>query len=144
MKKKNLLLAGIMILSLFMMNQFAYGQKNGQKKDMCKCNCFLPDYGVTTEKCRIKCYLVCEPAYRVVNNPGMQSAIVSFSLKQARNVSLKIFNEKHGLVKTLADTVFEEGEQAIVLNTENLPNGTYFVKMETANFSENKKLVVAK
>jgi hypothetical protein len=48
------------------------------------------------------------------------------------------------LVTTLANATFEEGNHEITWNAAGLNAGIYFLRMETAGYSENRKVIVAK
>ena len=80
----------------------------------------------------------------VFPNPSSGNAAISFSLEQTEKVSINVFEMSGRLVKSLSDKVFEKGEHRINWNAENITAGIYFVKMQTAGFSETKKLVVVK
>ena len=77
-------------------------------------------------------------------NPVSASTTVSFYVGQAENVSLNIFDVSGRLVTTLADASFEEGDHEITWNAADVNAGIYFLRMETAGYSENRKLIVAK
>ena len=49
----------------------------------------------------------------IINNPGSQSATISFSLELAEKLSVKIFDMTGRLVKTLADKIFDKGEHKL-------------------------------
>jgi len=78
----------------------------------------------------------------VAPNPVAGSSVIYFYLEQAENVSFKIFDLNGKLVSTLADKMFEEGENEITWNAMDVNAGIYFLRMETAGFSENQKLIV--
>ena len=77
-------------------------------------------------------------------NPVSGSSVIYFFLEKTENVSLKIFDINGRLVSTLADNMFEEGENEITWNAAELNAGIYFLRMETASYSENRKLIVTK
>jgi len=77
-------------------------------------------------------------------NPVSASTTVLFYVGQTENVSLKIFDVSGRLVTTLADASFEEGDYEIIWNAADVNAGIYFLRMETASYSENRKLIVAK
>ncbi|HLG35195.1 MAG TPA: T9SS type A sorting domain-containing protein [Bacteroidia bacterium] len=77
-------------------------------------------------------------------NPVSVSTTVSFYVGQTENVSLKIFDVSGRLVTTLAHASFEEGDHEIIWNAAEVNSGIYFLRMETATYSENRKLIVAK
>ena len=77
-------------------------------------------------------------------NPVSTSTTVSFYVGQTEKVSLKIFDVSGRLVTTLVDASFEEGDHEIIWNAAEVNSGIYFLRMETATYSENRKLIVAK
>jgi len=77
-------------------------------------------------------------------NPVSASTTVLFYVGQTENVSLKIFDVSGRLVTTLADASFEEGDHEITWNAADVNAGIYFLRFETAGYSENQKLIVAK
>jgi hypothetical protein len=48
------------------------------------------------------------------------------------------------LVAAVADKMFEAGENEIVWNAGEVNAGIYFLRMESASYSENRKLIVNK
>ena len=80
----------------------------------------------------------------VFPNPASQATTIYFSLSQSEKVSIKIFDIKGELVKTIAERVFGNGEQQIKWNSADVKAGVYLLKMESVNHSEAKKLVVIK
>jgi len=83
-------------------------------------------------------------SFEVYPNPVSNSTTISFSLSKSQKVSLKIFDVSGRLVSTLADKIFEAGENELVWNASEVNAGVYFLRMETASYSENRKLIVAK
>jgi hypothetical protein len=77
-------------------------------------------------------------------NPFTNSTTISFSLSQLQKISFKVFDMSGRLVNTIADRFFESGEQQITWNTNDVKAGIYLLRMESANYSETKKLVVIK
>lgn len=77
-------------------------------------------------------------------NPVSTSTTVSFYVGQKENVSLKIFDMRGSLIATLADASFEEGDHEIAWNATDVNAGIYFLRMEAAGYSENRKLIVTK
>jgi hypothetical protein len=77
-------------------------------------------------------------------NPFSGSTTISFSLLQSQNISIKIFDVNGRLVAAVADKMFEAGENEIVWNAGEVNAGIYFLRMESASYSENRKLIVNK
>jgi CubicO group peptidase (beta-lactamase class C family) len=84
--------------------------------------------------------------YSVSNypNPVSSAANISFILPQTENVSLKIVDVNGRLVSILANQVFEGGENKIEWHAADINAGIYFLRFETASYSENRKLIVTK
>lgn len=80
----------------------------------------------------------------VFPNPVSISTSISFSLSQSQNVSLKVFNESGRLVSTLADKIFEAGENELVWSAAEVNTGIYFVQLQTAENLKTEKLIVTK
>ncbi len=80
----------------------------------------------------------------IYSNPSSDSTTISFSLSQTRKVSLKIFDMNDRLVSTLADKIFEEGKNELVLSTRNVNKGIYFLQFQSEENQERVKLVVTK
>lgn len=81
---------------------------------------------------------------KIAPNPLSNSTMISFTLEQSENVSLKIFDVNERLIKTLAENVFAEGEHAVEWNAENVNAGIYFLQVQSAEFSKTEKLVITK
>jgi hypothetical protein len=77
-------------------------------------------------------------------NPVSGSSVIYFFLEQSQKVSLSIFDVNGRLVCTLADKIFEAGENEINWNAADANAGIYFLRMETVSYSENLKLIVTK
>ncbi|MEO8086803.1 MAG: T9SS type A sorting domain-containing protein [Bacteroidota bacterium] len=82
-------------------------------------------------------------------NPFSNSTTISFSLPQSEKVSIKIFDMTGRLVKTFAIGEMQKGVQQIEWNATDekgnaLDAGIYFLKLETENYSETKKLSVVR
>jgi len=83
-------------------------------------------------------------ALSIYPNPVSTSTSIGFYLEQTEKISLKIFDVRGRLITTLADAAFEEGDYDFVWNAADVNAGIYFLRMETASYSENQKLIVAK
>ncbi|MEO8086804.1 MAG: FlgD immunoglobulin-like domain containing protein [Bacteroidota bacterium] len=87
-------------------------------------------------------------------NPCSTGTTISFSLSLpiaigTEKISIKIFDITGRLVETIADGEMQEGVHQLEWNTKdekgNLVNaGIYFLKLETINYSETKKLSVVR
>jgi len=77
-------------------------------------------------------------------NPAANKLIIHISLSKSQNISLKIFDISGRLVTTLADKVFESGENEIVWNTAQLKAEVYFLQFQSDVFTQTEKLIVTK
>lgn len=83
-------------------------------------------------------------ATSIFPNPISNSSTISFSLSQSQKVSLKIFDVNGRLIKTLADKYFEQGENKIEWNAEEVNAGIYFLQFKSAENLQTEKLIVTK
>lgn len=77
-------------------------------------------------------------------NPVSNSTTISFSLRQSQHVCLKIVDVSGRLVSTLADKIFEAGENEITWNAAEVNAGIYFLQFQTSENLQTKKLIVTK
>ena len=80
----------------------------------------------------------------IAPNPVFNTTIISFSLSQSENVTLKIFDMNGRLVSILADKFFEGGENELAWNTDEVNAGIYFLQFQSAENFQMEKLIVAK
>ncbi|MBL7978896.1 MAG: tandem-95 repeat protein [Bacteroidetes Order II. Incertae sedis bacterium] len=79
----------------------------------------------------------------VYPNPVQAQATISFKLAQSEQIRVALYDVLGRKVKTITnDTLFDSGEHRLSLNTEKLPNGLYFVRMETASAAKSLRMVV--
>ncbi|MCK4978796.1 MAG: T9SS type A sorting domain-containing protein, partial [Candidatus Delongbacteria bacterium] len=74
---------------------------------------------------------------------------ILYSIKEAGNVRLEIYNLRGQLVKTLVNEVQETGEYTTSWNgTDNsnkpVSSGVYLYKMKSANYTATKKMILMK
>jgi hypothetical protein len=77
-------------------------------------------------------------------NPFTVSTTIRFSLPEQADVHLRIYDVTGGLVATLLDREMIPGINSVRFDAANLPSGVYFYKLETAKFTETRKMVIAK
>ncbi len=77
-------------------------------------------------------------------NPFSTFITFSFSLSQSENVSLKIFDVNGRLVSTLADKIFDAGENELVWYAGEVNAGVYFLRFQSAKKLQTEKLIVTK
>ncbi len=111
------------------------GGQNYCDKHPCGCICARSAPGTTP---------IGESSGGIYPNPLVNSTTINISLESEQKVSLRIFDMSGRLVKTLAEKEFTEGEHQIVWDAANVKTGIYLLRMETENYSENRKLIVTK
>jgi len=78
-------------------------------------------------------------------NPFNSSTNIGFSLPATSKVTLRIYNLKGQVVKTLIENeVYVAGQHNLMLYSETLSSGIYYYKIETLDFSAVRKLVAIK
>jgi hypothetical protein len=82
-------------------------------------------------------------------NPLSNSTTISFSLDQPQKVSICIFEMNGRLVKILADAQMQAGTHQLTWSAKGekgntVSAGIYFLRMQTGNYVETRKLVVVK
>ncbi|MEO8146507.1 MAG: T9SS type A sorting domain-containing protein [Bacteroidia bacterium] len=80
----------------------------------------------------------------VYPNPVINSATILFSLSKTGKVTIKIFDPAGRLIATITDAEMQKGEHQLEWNVKNVDAGIYFMKIETENYSETKKISVVK
>jgi|GEM_PF-6318530 len=82
--------------------------------------------------------------YQNVPNPTSATTAISYSLKQAGNVQLELFDITGTTSKTLVSESQEIGKHSYSLNTESLQAGVYFYRLSSGGVFDVKKMVVIK
>jgi hypothetical protein len=82
-------------------------------------------------------------------NPFNPTTNLKFSLKEAANVELTIYNVKGEKVKTVANGDFASGSHSIEWNgkdnnNKNVSSGVYYFKMRSGRFTRSKKMILLK
>ncbi|MCB0577332.1 MAG: T9SS type A sorting domain-containing protein, partial [Saprospiraceae bacterium] len=76
-------------------------------------------------------------------NPVSQGlAQLSFNLDQGGETQVFITDVRGGLVRTVQQGTMNAGPNYVQLNTANLQDGVYFVRVQSGNLNGTKKLVV--
>ena len=75
-------------------------------------------------------------------NPANGSATIFFSLSTAQQVSFKVYDMSGRLIVTLTAQESAPGDNQITWNTSDVKAGMYFLRMETGDYSEMKKISV--
>jgi len=82
-------------------------------------------------------------------NPFNPTTTIAFSMVEAGDVSIEIFNIRGQKVKTLINEYLEFGDHSLIWEGSNDDNqkvssGIYFYKMKSANYSATKKMILMK
>ncbi|HAP36526.1 MAG TPA: hypothetical protein DCQ28_11510 [Bacteroidetes bacterium] len=77
-------------------------------------------------------------------NPFNPTTTIAFSIPQAGNVTLKIFDALGREVATLVNGVRSAGEFNVVFNASSLASGMYLYCLQAGSYVETKKLVLMK
>ena len=82
-------------------------------------------------------------------NPFNPSTTLSFSLKEAGDVDLDIYNQKGQKVRSLVNGMMNSGEHQIVWNGTDdsgrqVASGLYFFRMKSGTYSSTRKMIMMK
>lgn len=77
-------------------------------------------------------------------NPFNASTTIQFSLPEASDVSIVIFDILGRQIETLVSGSQSAGEHSIIWNADNQPSGVYFYRIQAGNFSDQKSCLLLK
>ncbi len=77
-------------------------------------------------------------------NPFNPSTVISYSLPNASNVRLTVYNAIGQPVKALENGFKAAGNYNISFNASELSSGIYFYKLEAGQFSQTRKMMLVK
>ena len=77
-------------------------------------------------------------------NPFNPETTVRFSLKEAGDVSLAVYNVHGQWIRDLARRHYNAGNYSVIFNANELPSGIYFARLECGAFAQSEKLVLLK
>lgn len=77
-------------------------------------------------------------------NPFNPSTQINFSLPQAENVSVVVYDAIGNEIATLVSGKMEAGNHTVTWNASAMPSGVYFYKLSSGNFSSVKKMILMK
>ena len=77
-------------------------------------------------------------------NPFNPATTISYSIPQAGNVSLKIFNVLGQEVKSLVNEYQNAGIYKLTFDASALTSGAYFYSLSTDNFLQVKKMMLVR
>jgi hypothetical protein len=82
--------------------------------------------------------------YQNYPNPFNPTTTIQYSLPQAVQVSLRVYDLLGSEVATLIDGEQRGGTHRVVWNGHDVPSGTYFYRLRAGSFVEAKRLVLVK
>ena len=77
-------------------------------------------------------------------NPFNPSTTIRYSIPNARNVTIKVFDVLGKEVATLVNEEKSSGEYEVEFNASSLPSGIYFYQLKAGSFVETKKMILLK
>lgn len=77
-------------------------------------------------------------------NPFNSEAVISFTLPEVSDVSLRVFDLSGRTVATLEDGLVQAGFHSLVWKAEDLPAGLYLIRMEAGDFRGVEKVVLVR
>jgi len=77
-------------------------------------------------------------------NPASDYTDIKFQLKENSNVKISLYNLNGNRIRVLVNQYFSSGEHIIQLDCSLLLPGVYYYRMDAADFSSARKLVVIK
>ena len=81
---------------------------------------------------------------RIYPNPFNPQAQIEFSLVEAGEVEIVVYNIKGQKVAELLNSKLDSGSHKITWQADGNPSGLYFVKMQTSGYQKIKKLILLK
>ncbi|MEO7357176.1 MAG: T9SS type A sorting domain-containing protein [Ignavibacteria bacterium] len=82
--------------------------------------------------------------YQNYPNPFNPVTTIKFDVKTNSIIKLNIFDALGKHVTQLVDQTLNAGSYSFMFNASDLPSGIYFYKIESSDFSENKKMLFIK
>jgi murein DD-endopeptidase MepM/ murein hydrolase activator NlpD len=77
-------------------------------------------------------------------SPARRQATVEYSLPEQREVRIAVYDVLGRRVETVTDRKRGAGTYRATLETDRLPSGTYFVRMQAGSFQKTRRLTVVK
>jgi hypothetical protein len=81
-------------------------------------------------------------ALDITPNPVSRRMVVNYSLPAAGNVSLKLYDVRGALARTVACGSVLPGNHAVSMDRQGLVRGAYILKLESGASSLTRKLVI--
>jgi hypothetical protein len=77
-------------------------------------------------------------------NPAIENVNLNFNLKQTKTYSVVIYNVLGEKISSTKNSIFNEGENSISINTAELNNGMYVISLTDGITAINKPLIISK
>ncbi len=77
-------------------------------------------------------------------NPFNPSTKIEFQIPKDAQVNLTVYNSLGQKVKELVNSNLSIGKYSLDFNAENLPSGIYIYRIQSQNFTQTKKMILAK
>ena len=75
-------------------------------------------------------------------NPFNPTTVVSYQLSAVSQVQLIVYNTLGQKVRTLVNGRQEAGEHSVVFNSQGLPSGVYFYRLQAGTFTQIRKMIL--
>ncbi|MDD5528707.1 MAG: metallophosphoesterase [bacterium] len=75
-------------------------------------------------------------------NPSRDITVIRYNVPEKAQVSLKLYDASGRMVRTLKDGICDAGDYKAEIDSKTLSLGVYFVKLNSGNYKETKKLTV--
>ncbi len=80
--------------------------------------------------------------HEVHPNPFTESAMITFTLPEARNVTVSVYDINGREVQRLAEGWYAEGESRVVFHRGTLPSGTYLVRLTAGAVTRTRMMQI--
>lgn len=77
-------------------------------------------------------------------NPFNPSTVIKYSVENAGNATLKVYNALGSEVASLVDGFVGQGEHSVTFDASGLPTGTYYYTFKSGDFTKTKHMVLSK
>jgi hypothetical protein len=82
--------------------------------------------------------------YQNVPNPFNGTTTISFYVPTNENVTIAVYNMLGEYVAEVTNDILNAGKHEVVFNSDNLSQGTYFIRMTTEGFTATKNMNIVK
>ena len=79
---------------------------------------------------------------QIYPNPFSRNTTISFFLDRSEKVTLKVFDLSGREVTTLLNDELTSGEHSITLDTKDLPEGIYMLKLQTEHLVQQRMMEI--